>query len=153
MKHIGVLFVLIVGVACVSNQKEQQDEAVILKAQGLVRGDDVGLSFDNGEKWVIDSATMEKLYIMRNKVNEMGHNLDNLQLGQFNRFGVDLKAYETAIPTTVGDHRHPQVEILLAACDTQIELLRGNDLQQAQTAIVSLSYILDEVNNYFILQQ
>ena len=153
MKYIGILFVLIVGVACVSNQKEQQDEAVILNSPGLVRGEDVGLSLDNGKKWVIDSATMEKLYLMSNNVNALGNNLDNIPLSQFNRFGVDLKAYENAIPTTVGDHRHPQVEILLAACDTQIELLQGNDLQQAQTALVSLSYILDEVNNYFILQQ
>lgn len=153
MRYLGILFVFMVSVACVPNQEENTEESVDVTTPGLVLGDDVGLSLDNGEKWTLDSAAIEKLYIIRNKVNDTGRNMENMRLGQLNRFGFDLQAYVSSMPTTVGDHRHPQVEKLLAACDTQIVLLQGNDLQQAQTALVSLSYILDEVDNYFVLQQ
>ena len=148
MKNLGLLIVML-SLACTPQQQQKEEVPESSALKELVRGEDVGLILNDGEKWTLDSASLNKLYVMRNKVNDMGFSLENVQVGQLNRFGVDLQAYIDSMPKTLGEHRHPQVEVLLESCEQQIELLKGKDLHKAQTALVSLSYILDEVNKYF----
>jgi hypothetical protein len=150
MKYIS-LWIILFSLSCTPQQENKHavvEESSALKA--LVRGEDLALALNNGSRWVLDSISLNTLYTVRREVYDIGFNLEKVKLGQLNRFGVDLQAYIDSMPKTLGEHRHPQLEILLLACEQQIELLRGNDLQKAQTAVVSLSNILDEVNKFFV---
>jgi|GEM_PF-4093635 len=121
-------------------------------ATEVIEADGIGLSLNKKNKWMIDSVTLQRLYYLREKVYAFGSTMENSEISDINREAEDYGAIVASVPHSLGDHYHPQIEIMISKIKEQLELMKGENLQAAQIGVVNLSTILDQLPVYFELK-